>query len=110
MERGIDGRAVDRLEIGLRMVGRTVMNEPERASRSAHRDRLHPAIGAGGDVAERPGRVEQAALARIAIGEADAPVGRVVGDALAVRIDAGGDRARADAIGLFRRSWPWSTR
>ena len=81
MERGVDGRTVDRIEIGLRTVGRMVMNEPERASSSAHRDRRHPAIGASGDVAERPGGVEQAALARIAICEADAPVGGIVGDA-----------------------------
>ena len=56
MERGIDGVAVEQIEIGLRMVGRTVVNEPKRAGCGAHRDRRHPAVGAGGDIAERPGR------------------------------------------------------
>ena len=86
MERGIDGMAIERIEIGLRMVGRRVVNESKRARSGAHRDGRGSAIGAGGDIAKRPGGVEQAALARVAIGEADAAVFGIVEDALAVRI------------------------
>ena len=58
------------------MIGRAVVDESKRASRRAKRHGLDSAIGAGGDIAEGPGRVEQAALARIAVREANAAVRR----------------------------------
>src|SRR5271163_3280560 len=84
MERGIDGGAIDRIEIGLPTVGRAVVNEPKRAGTGAHSDRRHPAIGAGRDIAERPGRVEQAAMARIVVREADAAVLGILKQALVI--------------------------
>ena len=58
MERRIEGDTIDRIEIGSGMARRMVMNESEWPNERANRDRRHPPIGAGGDVAKCPGRIE----------------------------------------------------
>ncbi len=99
MEGGIDRRTGKRIEIGLRVAAAAV-NEPERTGNGAHRNRVQPAVGAGGDITERPCRIEEAALAGILVGEANTPVRGIVSDALAVGIHSRCDGAGADAIGL----------
>ena len=64
MERGAEGGPVDRIEKGLWIVLAAV-NEPERTGRGAQGHGLQSAITARGDIAERPCRAEQPALARV---------------------------------------------
>ncbi len=99
MECGVDRRPFDRTEMGLSIVGAPV-DEPERAGNRAHRHRRQPAIGAPGDIAERPRGVEKAALARICVCEANAAVRRVGGHALAIGIASSRHGAGTDVIGL----------
>ena len=94
---GIDGGALNGVEIGLRIVGPPV-DEPERPGRRAQGDGLDAAAREGGDMTERPGRAEKPALARVDAGQADATALRIVQRVLAIGVLAATDGARPDAI------------
>ena len=74
------------------------IDDAERTGGSAQRNCIHLRACERRDVAERPRRREQPALARIELGEADAHVGGIGCPRCAVRVVTAADAARTDAI------------
>ena len=97
MVSGVNGDARDLVVVRHRRVTVAVY-QPERTGRRPEGDGAYASGREARHVAQHPGRTEQAPLARVGLGKADAVIFRVRREGLSMRVVAAADRAWADAV------------